>query len=102
MKQEKPPSQCVQGMDLHSLCAPNTDPGAVRRPLPSLDRLTALTALSLADNGFTTVPSELIKLRALRCLDLSLNCDLQVCTCCQIWHCCTLQLLAGVLRAQPQ
>jgi hypothetical protein len=65
-------------MDLHALSAPNAAPGAARRALPSLDRLTALTALSLADNGFTGVPWELKKLRALRCLDMSLNADLQV------------------------
>ena len=62
----------------------------MRRPLPSLDRLTALTALSLADNGFTAVPGELRKLRALRCLDLSLNCDLQVGACCLTWRCSML------------
>lgn len=48
------------------------------RHLPSLDHLTRLTALNLADNSFVRMPDCLNKLKALSYLDLSLNADLQV------------------------
>lgn len=48
------------------------------RHLPSLERLTQLTALNLADNAFVRVPSCLHKLKAISYLDLSLNNNLQV------------------------
>lgn len=48
------------------------------RQLPSLEKLTRLTALSLADNAFTLVPRCLDKLKALEYLDMSLNQHLKV------------------------
>ena len=59
----------------------DADPPGFRH-LPSLDRLTRLTALNLADNAFVRMPACLNKLKALSYLDLSLNADLQVCPAC--------------------
>ena len=72
----------AQGMDLsESLAsgapAPQPHAALVRRLLPSLERLTALTALNLAGNLFTRVPAALGKLSALQVLDMSANPELQ-------------------------
>lgn len=65
----------MQGMDLTNS---ETEVQVRYRHLPSLERLTQLTALNLADNAFVRVPSCLHKLKAISYLDLSLNNDLQV------------------------
>ncbi|CAL8465073.1 g4608 [Coccomyxa elongata] len=65
----------LQGMDLTNS---DTEVQVRYRHLPSLERLTQLTALNLADNAFVRVPSCLHKLKAISYLDLSLNNDLQV------------------------
>lgn len=68
-------------MDLSNPSGPNTAPDALRtRTLPNLDRLTALSALSLAENYLDHVPLCLEKLKRLQFLDLSLN------PCMQVWR----------------
>ena len=56
---------------------PQAHAALVRRLLPPLQRLTALTALNLAGNLFTRVPAVLGRLSALEFLDLSNNPELQ-------------------------
>jgi hypothetical protein len=72
----------AQGMDLSEDLAsgapwPQAHAALVRRLLPPLQRLTALTALNLAGNLFTRVPAVLGRLSALEFLDLSNNPELQ-------------------------